>query len=60
MSPHFRSYTANLNRVRIQELIDSHYFQIRRATVRPSLIVNPITGQSYAIASEGGSDPSSR
>jgi hypothetical protein len=47
MTPYFRSYAANLTRIRLAELIDHHATRLRHGRARPSLIVNPLTGRPY-------------
>lgn len=52
MPSHFQSYAANFNRVRLHELIDHHATLARHSRVRPSLIVNPLTGRPYSADCE--------
>ncbi|CAA2141062.1 hypothetical protein [Hyphomicrobium sp. ghe19] len=40
MSPYFKSYVSNLNRVRLAELIDHHIARVRHAKVRLSIVNN--------------------
>jgi hypothetical protein len=47
MTPHFRAYVSNLNRVRLAELLDHHAIALRHGRARPSLIVNPLSGYPY-------------
>ena len=47
MSPQFRSYVANINRIHLAELIGHHPAEGRMASVRPSLVANPWTGEFY-------------
>jgi hypothetical protein len=57
MSPHFRAYASNLNRVRLAEMIDHHVTQLRYARARPSLIFNPLSGQAYGAEEARSSAP---
>ena len=47
----FKSYMANLNRVRLVELIDNCQAELRMTTFQASLVVNPITGLAYDVPS---------
>jgi hypothetical protein len=47
MSPQFQRYVANINRVSLGALIDYHEAQSRLARAKPSLIVQPLTGEFY-------------
>jgi hypothetical protein len=43
----FKSYLANLNRVRFIELIDNCQAELRSNSFQASLVVNPVTGLAY-------------
>lgn len=45
MSPHFKSYVSNLNRVRLVEMIDHHAARVRYAKARLSIVHNPLSDQ---------------
>jgi hypothetical protein len=47
MPSHYKSYVANFNRVRMSEMIDFHFEQLRVRSMKPSLVVHPLTGRSY-------------
>jgi hypothetical protein len=48
MSPHFKSYVSNLNRVLLAELIDYHTARLRHSKVRLSIVNNPLIDQPCA------------
>lgn len=52
MTPYFRAYASNLNRIGLAELIDHHAALLRYDRARPSLVVNPLTGQPYTLAAD--------
>jgi hypothetical protein len=47
MPSQFQRYVANINRVSLGALIDYHEAQGRLARAKPSLIVQPLTGEFY-------------
>jgi hypothetical protein len=47
MSPQFQRYVANINRFSLGALIDYHEAQGRLERAKPSLIVQPLTGEFY-------------
>lgn len=51
----YKSYLANLNRIRFIELIDNCQAELRFNSLQASLVFNPVTGLAYdaptAIAS---------
>ncbi len=54
-SRHFKSYVANINRVRFIEMIEACQRETSPRPFRASLIVNPVTGLPYG---EGQNAPS--
>ncbi len=50
-SVHFQTYVANVNRIRLIELIDT-WTSAQQACRPASLIINPVTGLPYAPAVE--------
>ena len=52
MTPYFRAYASNLNRIGLAELIDHHATLLRYSRARPSLVVNPLSGRPYAVAAD--------
>jgi hypothetical protein len=55
MRDYYKSYVNNFNRVRLVELIDHHQCDLRTASFRASLIINPVTGLSYGTENALGS-----
>ena len=51
----FKSYLANLNRIRFVELIDSYQAELVMNSRQASLIFNPVTGLAYDAPSTIGS-----
>jgi hypothetical protein len=56
MTPHFRSYVSNLQRVWFAELVDRQATRLRHSRARASLIVHPLTGLPYPDKADGGED----
>jgi hypothetical protein len=52
MTPYFRAYASNLNRIGLAELIDHHAGLLRYSRARPSLVVNPLSGEPYAAVAD--------
>ena len=51
----FKSYLANLNRIRVVELIDNYQAELVMNSRRASLIFNPVTGLAHDALSTIGS-----
>ena len=47
MRHHFKTYAQNLNRIHMAEMLDYHTVTLRRAEMRASLIISPVTGLPY-------------
>ena len=47
MQSHYNRYFSNINRIRLSEMIDFYSLQERIARARPSLVANPLTGETY-------------
>jgi hypothetical protein len=57
-SAHFKSYIANINRIRMVELVEHFNLERRALNFRASLVVNPITGLPYENAGDPDGDGS--
>ena len=51
----FKSYLANLNRIRFIELIDNCRAELTMNSFQASLVFNPVTGLAYDAPSTIGS-----
>jgi hypothetical protein len=53
----FKSYLANLNRIRFVELIDNCHAEIRLNSLQASLVINPVTGMAYDAPATNNTAP---
>lgn len=52
MTSHFKSYVANLNRIRMSELIERLSAERNAPAFKASIVVNPHTGVPYDVTQD--------